>query len=203
MSQLPPETPGGDATPPIPPDPGSGRADISPHPGMSGQGWSTQNPAVPAAAAPVAPYDNSALDRSGRDVVAQGLQMKRRNPFAVWLGLPLITLGIYHLVWYYKIHHEMGEFDRRRNVPATGPVLVLIFLGWTVIAPLISYYNCGHRIANAQRAAGLQPSCSGLIGVLLMFVLGLGTWYFQTELNKVHDVYGRDVRAGTAVSLYA
>jgi paraquat-inducible protein B len=36
--------------------------------------------------------------------IASGLAMKRRNPIAIWLVLPLITLGIYHLVWYYKIH---------------------------------------------------------------------------------------------------
>src|SRR5262245_30108493 len=49
--------------------------------------------------------------------VAQGLQMKERNPVAVWIGLPLITLGIYFYVWYYKIHKEMAMFDRRRVVP--------------------------------------------------------------------------------------
>ena len=134
-------------------------------------------------------------------VVAHGLQMKRRNPAAVWIGLPLITLGIYHLVWYYKIHHEMGQFDPRRTVPDVGPMLVLLLLGWTVIAPLISYYNCGNRIANAQRAAGLQPTCSGVIGMLLMFVFGLGTLYYQVELNRVHDVY-RGAPAGAQVPLY-
>ena len=34
--------------------------------------------------------------------MATGLQMKQRNPVAVWLGLPLITLGIYYYVWLYK-----------------------------------------------------------------------------------------------------
>ena len=29
--------------------------------------------------------------------VAAGLQMQQRNPWAVWLGLPLVTIGIYHL----------------------------------------------------------------------------------------------------------
>ncbi|MBJ7352444.1 MAG: DUF4234 domain-containing protein, partial [Rhodococcus sp.] len=33
--------------------------------------------------------------------VAQGSAMKRRNPVVVWILLPLITLGIYHFVWYY------------------------------------------------------------------------------------------------------
>lgn len=40
--------------------------------------------------------------------VPSGLQMKRRNPLAAWIGLPLITFGIYHLVWYFKIHREMA-----------------------------------------------------------------------------------------------
>ena len=133
--------------------------------------------------------------------VASGLRMKRRNPLGVWLGLPLVTLGIYHYVWYYKIHHEMAVFDRRRAVPTAGPVLVLIFLGWTIIAPLISYYNTGNRIRNAQRAAGMAATCSGGVGVLLMFVLGLGVFYYQAELNKVVDRY-MPAAPGTQVPLY-
>lgn len=133
--------------------------------------------------------------------VASGLQMKRRNPIAAWIGLPLITLGIYHLVWYYKIHHEMSEFDRRRSIPTAGPMLVLLFLSWTVISPLISYYNAGGRIRNAQRAAGLAGTCSGGIGVLLMFVFGLGTLYYQSELNKIVDRYG-PTPPGNQVPLY-
>ena len=121
--------------------------------------------------------------------VAAGLQMKRRNPWAAWLGLPLITLGIYHLVWYYKIHKEMAEFDRRRAVPVAGPMLVLVFLGWTVIAPIISYNNAGQRVQNAQRAAGLQPTCSPALSWLLWFAFGANTLYLQTEINKVVDQY--------------
>ncbi|MFI6833066.1 MULTISPECIES: DUF4234 domain-containing protein [unclassified Kribbella] len=116
--------------------------------------------------------------------------MKQRNPVGVWLGLPLITFGIYHLVWYYKIHAEMAQFDRRRVVPVAGPMLVLLLLGWTIIAPLVSYFNTGGRIANSQRAAGLPVTCSGGVGLLLMFVFGLGTLYYQSELNKVTASYG-------------
>jgi hypothetical protein len=160
--------------------------------------------AYPAYAAPAQPVYAPGIPGAPNQVpVARGLLVKRRNPFAVWLGLPLITLGIYSLVWYYKVHHEMGEFDRRRNVPDIGPVLVLIFLGWTFIAPLISLYNCGGRIANAQRAAGLRASCSGGVGVLLMFVFGLGTLYYQAELNRVHDAYGQHTEPGTDVPLFA
>ncbi|MEV8609495.1 DUF4234 domain-containing protein [Amycolatopsis sp. NPDC051373] len=116
--------------------------------------------------------------------------MKQRHPVAAWLLWPTITLGIYHLVWYYKIHKEMAEFDRRRAVPVAGPMLVLLFLGWTVVAPMVSYYNCGNRIRNAQRAAGLPATCSPAAGMLLMLVCGVGILYYQVELNKVVAAYG-------------
>jgi hypothetical protein len=129
-----------------------------------------------------------------------GLAMKRRNPVGVWLGLPLITLGIYTFVWYYKIHREMAEFDRRRVVPVAGPMLVLLFLSWTFVAPLVSLYNTGNRIATAQRAAGLRPTCSAGIGLLLCFAFGLVSLYYQSELNKIVDAYG-DAPAGTEIAL--
>ena len=133
--------------------------------------------------------------------IAMGLAMKRRNPWAVWLGLPIITLGIYFFVWYYKIHKEMAEFDRRRSIPVAGPVLVVIFLSWTVIAPWISYHNAGARIRASQRSAGLQPTCSPALSWLLAIVFGLNVFYMQLELNKIVDRYA-GAPTGTQVPLY-
>jgi hypothetical protein len=132
--------------------------------------------------------------------VAVGLAMKERHPVTVWLLWPFLTLGIYHFVWYFKIHKEMAEFDRRRAIPVAGPMLVLLFLSWTFIAPMVSYYNCGTRIRNAQRAAGLQATCSPAGGMLLMLVFGVGTLYYQIELNKICDACG--VPEGQQVPLY-
>ncbi|KJY42578.1 hypothetical protein VR41_07380 [Streptomyces sp. NRRL B-1568] len=130
-----------------------------------------------------------------------GLAMKRRNVVAVWLGLPLITLGIYGLVWYYKIHKEMLQFDSRRNISPTGSLLTVMFGGFLLGIPaLVSFYNTGNRIADAQRAAGLHPTCSGGIGLLLCFFLGLGPLYYQGELNKVIDHYGNP-QPGTQLPL--
>jgi hypothetical protein len=128
--------------------------------------------------------------------------MKPRNIFAVWIGLPLITLGIYHLVWYYKIHKEMAAFDPRSNGPVAGPLLVLVFLGWTVIAPAVSYHNTGMRVRNAQASAGLPQTCSPAASWLLMFVFGLNALYLQTELNKVVGHYP-GTPPGTPVPLVA
>ncbi|MGC4935206.1 DUF4234 domain-containing protein [Gordonia sp. DT30] len=136
----------------------------------------------------------------GRRPVADGQQMKKRNPLAVWLGLPLITLGIYSLVWYYKIHKELAAFDRRKEISAVGPLLVVLLLSWTVVAPIISFHNTGKRIREAQRSAGLPETCNPTLCWLLGFVFGLHTFYMQGELNKIVDAYG--VEHGTTVPLF-
>ena len=131
-----------------------------------------------------------------------GLAMKRRGSVAVWIGLPLVTLGIYQLVWYFKIHKELQQFDRRQDLSPGGSVCVLIFLGWTLIAPLISFHNTGKAIANAQRAAGLPVTCSPATSTFLVFVFGLNVWYMQRELNLVVDAY-QGVEPGTEIALAA
>ncbi|PBC79045.1 uncharacterized protein DUF4234 [Streptomyces sp. TLI_235] len=128
--------------------------------------------------------------------------MKRRGPVAVWLGLPLITLGIYHLVWYFKIHKELQEYDDSQRLSPGGSTCVLIFLGWTIVAPLISYYNTGEAIAKAQRRAGIPVTCSAIASMLLYFVFGLNIWYMQKQLNLIVDAYP-GAEPGTEVRLPA
>jgi hypothetical protein len=95
----------------------------------------------------------------------------------------------------------MAEFDRRRSVPVAGPMLVLLFLSWTLIAPIVSYHNTGARIRSAQRSAGLRPTCSPALSWILWFFLGLNSLYLQVELNKVADRYA-DAPVGTTVPLF-
>jgi len=132
-----------------------------------------------------------------------GAQMKRRNVVAVWLGLPLITLGIYSLVWYYKIHKEMKAFDPRATINPAGSLLTIMF-GWVAcgIPGMVSFYNTGTRIANAQRAAGLPQTCAPALGLLLTFLGGLGSLYYQAELNKIVTHFA-SAPAGAPVQLAA
>jgi Domain of unknown function (DUF4234) len=133
---------------------------------------------------------------------ATGTAMKRRNPAAVWIGLPLITFGIYGLVWFYKVHAELFAYDRRTGDAATNALLSLIFGAITLgIWPLVMFIKLAGRIAQAQRAAGLQPSCSTGLAVLLG-IFGFGALYYQIELNKVVDRYA-GVQPGQQVSLAA
>ena len=110
---------------------------------------------------------------------------KTRNIFLVWLIWPLITLGIYFFVWWYKINREARDFDERIQVDPTISLLAVL-IGWIIIVPpFVSTYNTGERIARMQEAAGLPRTCNGVIGIVLMFVLSLQSMYYQYELNKI------------------
>jgi hypothetical protein len=134
--------------------------------------------------------------------VGGGYNMKRRNILAVWLGLPIITFGIYSIVWIYKVHNELAQYDRRIPNQSTNALLAVLF-GWITlyIWPLIMWVKLAEHIRQAQRAAGLQPSCSTGMGILLG-ILGFGSLYYQMELNKVIDRYG-DTPPLQQVPLYA
>jgi hypothetical protein len=128
-------------------------------------------------------------------------QMKLRNPILVWLVWPIITLGIYHFVWYYKIHAELLRLDPRQPIKPAGSLLTILF-GWIIIVPpFVSYFNTGNRIATAQRAAGLTPTANPWIGFILLFIFGLTPLYYQFELNKIVQHLG--VPEGAPVTLVA
>ncbi len=66
---------------------------------------------------------------------------------------------------------------------------MLLFPGRTLIAPLISFHNTGKAIANGQRAAGLQVTCSPAASTWPAFAFGINVWYMQRELNRVTQAY--------------
>ncbi|MBI1379229.1 MAG: DUF4234 domain-containing protein [Frankiales bacterium] len=111
--------------------------------------------------------------------------VKSRNVLAVWFLLPLITLGFYYWYWYPTINAELRDADPRVQVSPFVAWLAVVPGAFLVLPPFISMYNTGKRIATAQASAGIGSSCNPLIGVLLMFVFGLNTLYYQSELNKI------------------
>ena len=78
-------------------------------------------------------WPSGAAAQPGAGAVASR-QMKQRNAVLVWLVWPILTLGIYHLVWYYKIHNEMLHFDPRQPIKPAGSLLTIMF-GWIIIVP--------------------------------------------------------------------
>ncbi len=117
-------------------------------------------------------------------------EVKVRNPWAVAL-LPIITLGIYHLVWWYRINKELkayGEakgYDLGQNPTAS---LLALFPGGIIVVPaLVSYWRGTKRVQGASKIAGREP-VSGWISLILYLLLSPAFWaYLQVSLNNIWE----------------
>jgi hypothetical protein len=124
---------------------------------------------------------------------------KRRNPLAVWLGLPLITLGIYYFVWWYKINNEAKRFLNDNTINPGMSVLAVTLGAVIIVPPFISIYRTTERIARMQERAGMPGDrANPWIAVLLVFLAGLDRLYLQMQLNQVWDGYLRGGVQGIA-----
>jgi hypothetical protein len=120
----------------------------------------------------------------------QGQTGKHRNPFLVWLVWPFITLGIYHLYWWYKINDEARRLDPSIEVNPVMSLLALFPGSVIIVPPFVTVYRTGERIRSMQRAAGTEPDVLPILGIVLMFVLGLYALYYQVGLNGIWSAYG-------------
>ena len=115
-------------------------------------------------------------------------RVKIRSPWAVAL-LPLITLGIYHLVWWYRINCELRDYGKAKGYDLgqnpTNSVLA-VFPGVIVIVPaLITYWRGTKRVMGASRLGGQEP-LNGWIAIILYLLIAPGLWaYIQVSLNNL------------------
>lgn len=114
-------------------------------------------------------------------------RVKIRNPWAVAL-LPFITLGIYSLVWWYRIHKELKAYGTARGYDlgqSPRNSLLALFPGGIVVIPaLITLWRGTRRTQGAARIAGTEP-VNGWIALILYIVFSpAAAAYLQTSLNR-------------------
>ena len=100
-----------------------------------------------------------------------------------WKGfiLSVVSLGIYHYFWWYRINDELkeiGVYRDDRSLAESSPTnsVVAILIGWVlVVPPLISIYNTAMRIRRAERLGGVDPgtAINPTLALLLAFPGGL------------------------------
>lgn len=129
-----------------------------------------------------------------------GRMGKSRNIFLVWLIWPVITLGIYHFVWWYKINREAQDLDAGIEVNPAIAVVAVTLGALIIVPPWVSIFNTGGRIARMQSAAGMPATCNGILGLVASFFFGLHALYYQNELNKIWTHLG-GAPEGTVVTL--
>ncbi len=103
-----------------------------------------------------------------------------RSPVVGWL-LVYVTLGIYILFWYHNLNRELRDYDRLITV---RPGLAVLSL-FVPIVGFVSIYNTGGRIKQAQTLAGVPPTTSGAIGILLSIFFALDVPYYSAQANTV------------------
>jgi ABC-type spermidine/putrescine transport system permease subunit II len=120
-------------------------------------------------------------------VTIGGQHYKKRSIFAVWLGLPFITLGVYHYVWWYKINNEARRFLGDASIRPAIAVLALIPGFILIVPPFVSIYRTAGRVRGMQQAAGLTNVVTPWIALALSFVFTLQSLYLQMGLNDIWD----------------
>jgi len=120
-------------------------------------------------------------------------RVKVRSPVAVAV-LSLVTLGIYHVVWWYKINRELRDYGRARGRDlgqSPGLSTLAVFPGGLIIIPaLLTAWAGTKRVQGAARISKLEP-LNGWIALILYIFIGI-FWaaYLQSELNRVWRTEG-------------
>ena len=116
---------------------------------------------------------------------------KVRNVLAP-VGLSIITLGIYGIVWYYKTNKELAEIGRAHGTEelgtSPGTSVVAVTLGAIIIVPaLVSYWNWWHRQEKAAKLLGKEEIVFSPVGgffiTLILWIVGAPI--FQSVQNKI------------------
>lgn len=156
--------------------------------------WMTRKTSHSHDPQPVSVQRGSVVSEIERDVDGIG----KIRSFGIGFLLTVVTLGIYHYVWWYLINDELkdvgiatGDQKLAQSNPTNSVIAVLI--GWLVIVPpIISIYNTAMRIKQAQRLCGIENSqtINPTLAMLLIFPGGILVipafiyyWYMTANQN--------------------
>ena len=106
---------------------------------------------------------------------------KIRNPWVV-IGLSIITLGIYGLVYEYKTFQEMQEYSGEGIGGALG-----LLLG--IFCSIVLVFLFPNEVGNLYQREGQEPPVSAKTGFwILLPLIGLFIWLFKTQ-NRLSDFW--------------
>jgi len=97
--------------------------------------------------------------------------MQNRNPFLVFL-LPIITFGIYGIVWYVSTKREMNA--KGAQIPTA----------WLLIIPIVNIYWL-FKYAQGVEAVTKGDMSTGPAFVLLLLLGSIGMAIMQSKFNSL------------------
>lgn len=97
--------------------------------------------------------------------------MTKRSPFAVFI-LPVVTFGIYSLVWFVKTKNEMNS--KGSKIPTA----------WLMIVPIANLYWLWKFSEGVETTT--KNALSGVVSFILLLLLGnIGMAVIQSKLNAI------------------
>ncbi|MFZ2016263.1 MAG: DUF4234 domain-containing protein [Nocardioides sp.] len=153
-----------------------------PQPAYAGQEQSAQ-PSLQPYAAPGAVAQSAVAQAAG--------PVGKVRSTGTCILLTIVTLGIYHFIWYYKTSAEM----RRHSGNGLGggiALLLAIFVG--IVMPFLSSNEVGHLYTQRGQKAPVSAA-TGLWFLLLgwFFLVGAIVWFVKT--NAALNDYWRSLGA--------
>ena len=101
----------------------------------------------------------------------------------------MITIGVYGIVWYYKINDEARRYLRDDTIKPAMSVLAIIPGFILLVPPFVSYFRTGARIVRMEENAGIQKTVEPVLGLIAALVYSLHVVYYQSHLNKIWERY--------------
>ena len=121
---------------------------------------------------------------------------KDRSPGAV-LGLSIVTLGIYFLVWHYKLNNEIRLHDPDIKVSPGLSTLAMCI----PIANIVSAYSTSSRLRQMQLDEGASSTTSPVVALLLFMFLGIGyPLYVASQAREHWHGHRREERLAAAAA---
>jgi Domain of unknown function (DUF4234) len=125
-----------------------------------------------------------------------------RRPWVVLL-LTVVTLGAYHLYWYYAINRDLNELGKRLGEPNRLRVrpwlalLALTFGALLLVPPFVSMWRTFTRIRRAGELAGVEDPLEPGIAIALtlgaiVYVVPIALLYEQSHLNELWKQAGAE-----------
>ena len=117
---------------------------------------------------------------------------KIRSPIGVAV-LSLVTLGIYYLVWYFKINNELANLGESRGTEELGTAPTMSLLAMVpgfllIVPPFVSAYKTCKRINQGQKLTGEGVGLNPVLAfVLWIFISPVAIFLMQGSLNHIWE----------------
>jgi Domain of unknown function (DUF4234) len=105
--------------------------------------------------------------------------------------LIIVTLGIYGIVYYYKVNKELAELGKARGTEelgtSPGTSVLAVTLGALIIVPaLVSHYHTWKRQQKAREMFGVTDGMEAGLGfILALFISPVAYYFFLSGQNSL------------------